>query len=293
MVSILIPVYNFDVVKLVNDLEFQAVKLGIPYEIVCIDDNSSEHYHNYSLSEKENIVWAELNENKGRSIVRNLLAEKSNYENLIFLDCDMGVVSDHFIEDYIKLSSTEKVIIGGVSYTAKPPVENSKRLHWKYGSNRESQSVNERVKHPYTSFMSGNFFVKKEVFNLISFDETIRGYGHEDTLFGIDLKNRGITIAHINNPLEHLGIEDANVFLGKSETAILNLAILIKSGKIDDNVKIYRYYKYLKSAFLLPLFKAFYQLNKNRWLENLCSAKPNIRYFDLFKLGLLSEKLSE
>ena len=81
MVSILIPVYNCDVVKLVNDLEFQAVKLGIPYEIVCIDDNSSEHYHNHSLSEKENIVWAELNENKGRSIVRNLLAEKSKYEN--------------------------------------------------------------------------------------------------------------------------------------------------------------------------------------------------------------------
>ena len=293
MVSILIPVYNCDVVKLVNDLEFQAMKLGMPFEIVCIDDNSTKHYHNYSLTEKENIVWTELNENKGRSIVRNLLAEKSNYENLIFLDCDMGVVSDHFIEDYIKLSTTEKVIVGGVSYTAKPPVENSKILHWKYGSNRESQSVKERVKHPYTSFMSGNFFVKKEVLNLICFDETIKGYGHEDTLFGIELKNKRVAISHINNSLQHLGLEDANVFLEKSKNAILNLAILIKSGKVDETVKIYRYYKSLKKFFLLPLFTAFYLLNKNRWLENLCSAKPNIRYFDLFKLGLLSEKLSE
>ena len=292
MVSILIPVYNCDVVKLVNDLEFQAVKLGIPFEIVCIDDNSSEHYHNHSLTEKENIVWAELNENKGRSIVRNLLAEKSKYENLIFLDCDMGVVSDHFIEDYIKLSSTEKVIIGGVSYTAKPPVENSKRLHWKYGSNRESQSVNERVKHPYTSFMSGNFFVKKEVFNLICFDETIKGYGHEDTLFGIELKNSGVAISHINNPLQHLGLEDANVFLDKSVNAITNLAILIKAGKIDQTVKIFRYYNLLKKCFVLPLFSIFYKGSKNRWLGNLSSKNPNIMYLDLLKLGMLSDNLS-
>ena len=293
MLSVLIPVYNCDVLKLVSDLERQCNDLNVAFEIICIDDNSNRLYSNKSLHDNENVVWISLNENKGRSIVRNLLVEKSKYDNLIFIDCDMGIVSSNFVKNYVQLSSTENVIVGGICYSDNPPIENAKRLHWVYGVNREAQLPEERRKHPYSSFMSGNFFIKKRLFKKISFDETIKGYGHEDTLFGIDLKNRGEVIKHINNPLEHLGIEDANVFIEKSKTAIINLSILIKSGKIDDSVKVYKYYKSLKKNFLLPLFVFFYQLNKNSWIRNLHSNKPNIIYFDFLKLGYLSDELSE
>ena len=44
MLSILIPVYNFAVKNLVNDLSLQAQNLKIPFEILCIDDASKAKY---------------------------------------------------------------------------------------------------------------------------------------------------------------------------------------------------------------------------------------------------------
>ena len=42
MLSIVIPVYNVDVLTLVNTLSKQAQSLNISYELVCMDDASSE-----------------------------------------------------------------------------------------------------------------------------------------------------------------------------------------------------------------------------------------------------------
>ena len=292
MVSILIPVYNCDVVKLVEDLEYQVLKMFIPFEIICIDDNSSNHYGNHILCKNDNVKWIELNENKGRSIVRNLLAKESKYENLIFMDCDMEVLSDNFIKNYIDLSAIHQVIVGGVTYSKDPPIDIRKNLHWKYGSNRESLSLNERKKNPYVSFMTGNFCIRRSVFEEINFDETIKGYGHEDTLFGIELMKKGVGIYHIDSSLKHLGLENSDVFIDKNKTAIYNLSILIKEGKISENVKVYRYYQILEKYYLLPVLSLAYKILKNKCELNLKSDNPNVRCLDLLKLGLLSDNLS-
>ena len=42
MLSILIPVYNYDVYALVSELKHQADELGIKYEILAQDDNSQK-----------------------------------------------------------------------------------------------------------------------------------------------------------------------------------------------------------------------------------------------------------
>ena len=40
MLSILIPVYNFDVLPLVKKLNMELTKVDFLYEIICIDDAS-------------------------------------------------------------------------------------------------------------------------------------------------------------------------------------------------------------------------------------------------------------
>ena len=40
MLSFLIPVYNFDVIKLASDLSSQIKKIGIKAEIIIVDDAS-------------------------------------------------------------------------------------------------------------------------------------------------------------------------------------------------------------------------------------------------------------
>ena len=44
MLSILIPIYNFAVKELVNELSSQAQDLNIPFEILCVDDTSKAIY---------------------------------------------------------------------------------------------------------------------------------------------------------------------------------------------------------------------------------------------------------
>ena len=49
-----------------------------------------------------------------------------------------------------------------------------------------------------------NLLAPKDIFQKIAFNEKLNGYGHEDTLFGVELKKEGVTMAHIDNPIIHL-----------------------------------------------------------------------------------------
>ena len=44
MISILIPVYNYDVTELVAELHRQCMDLGMPFEILCYDDGSQSDF---------------------------------------------------------------------------------------------------------------------------------------------------------------------------------------------------------------------------------------------------------
>ena len=131
------------------------------------------------------------------------------------------------------------------------------------------------------------FFVKKEVFNLISFDETIRGYGHEDTLFGKELRLRNIPIKHIQNSLQHIGLEDASVFIDKTKRSIENLATLVNADKLDSDVRLVRVYNTLRRLFLTGIMRSLFDQHQTKWLTNLKSANPDLRRLDLYKLGYL------
>ena len=79
MLSVLIPVYNFDVVLFVKDLAKQCADCKIDFEVLCLDDYSSENYRikNAVLKSIENVCYEELPNNIGRSKIRNRLAEKA------------------------------------------------------------------------------------------------------------------------------------------------------------------------------------------------------------------------
>jgi hypothetical protein len=82
------------------------------------------------------------------------------------------------------------VVYGGRNYEAKPPKEKELFFRWWYGVNRETISVAEREVAPYHAFMTNNFLIPKQLFLSIKLDEKLKGYGHEDTLFGIELKKK-------------------------------------------------------------------------------------------------------
>ncbi|MCI5054819.1 MAG: glycosyltransferase, partial [Flavobacteriales bacterium] len=139
MLSILVPIYNFDCTTLVNSLNGQASKIDVPVEILCIDDNSnlSTQQKNSTLASLEYVDYQVLEENIGRSKIRNLLAEKANHKYLLYLDCDSEIINDDYISKYLDHINENEVIYGGRSYRNEKPKEKKHYLRWHYGRRRE------------------------------------------------------------------------------------------------------------------------------------------------------------
>ena len=292
MLSILLPIYNFEVTGLVNALVDQCSELGIDYEVRGYDDGSTPDFKrlNREIANLPDVVYRELPVNLGRSAIRNLLAAEALYPYLLFMDCDSGIVSSRYIATYTGCLQSDTILYGGRVYSQKRPQEDNLLLHWRYGRDREQIPADRRARHPYRSFMTNNFLIPKAMFAQIRFDEDLSGYGHEDTLFGIELQKRGVPICHLDNPLQHLGLEPAVRLLAKSEEAVNNLYLLWRRG-IDVESKLLHTALFWRRnglskgglmllEWLLPQFK-----------RNLLSGKPNLRVYDLYRLVLLLRKL--
>jgi len=112
MLSILIPVYNYNIVNLVTELHKQAVSAAIPFEIIVLDDGSSEllRDQNKDVANLPDVQFFELEKNIGRSGIRNRLVEMAKYSTLLFMDCDSEVPSEKYIENYLPYFVQEMVV---------------------------------------------------------------------------------------------------------------------------------------------------------------------------------------
>ncbi len=295
MLSILIPIYNFNIVSLVTVLHKQATEAAIPFEIILIDDCSSTllRDQNKDVSQLSNVRFLELEQNIGRSRIRNRLAEMAKYATLLFMDCDSEVPSDDYIKNYLPFCNKEMVVCGGRVYRSEPPEEPEYLLRWLYGIKKEQISDKRRNINPYRSFMTNNFLISKAIFLQIQFDESIIQYGHEDTMFGLELKKKGVLVLHIQNPLVHIGLEISREFIRKTSEAIENLLTLIRDGKIqrDDikDIRLLKAYGFNKRYRLVGFYLFFYSFFSSAVMRNLLGSNPSIFAFDLYRLSLISQ----
>ncbi|MBS7230812.1 glycosyltransferase [Flavobacterium psychroterrae] len=287
MLSILVPVYNYNVFPLVETLCNQASKLNIVFEIICLDDASKIlSDENQNINHLKNSTFSILEKNTGRSAIRNLLAQKATYENLLFLDADTIPVHENFLSNYIlQINNSEKIVYGGILYqNSKPSKE--KLLRWFYGNKREALSRFDRSKNPYISFLTLNFLIKKSIFSKVSFNEKIPNLRHEDTLFSYELMLNKIEIIHIDNPVYHLGLENSVTFIKKSEESVVGLKNLVDSNLISsDYVKLSHYFQVLKKYYLQNLVAFLFKIFKPFVRKQLLSKKPSLLLFDLYRLG--------
>ena len=279
------PVYNFNVVDLINTILHQGRKSEKPFEIICIDDGSNKETLklNSEISSNKSVNYQILKRNIGRSKIRNLFLEISNYENLLFIDCDCSIQNGNFLEKYFE-QLDNSVVYGGRKHHNKPPKNKNKKLRWLYGIKKEDQNFNYRVENPYHSFRSNNFLIKKEILSQIRFNENIKTYGHEDTLLSIELKKNKIDIYQINNPIYHDGIEDNSVFLEKTKSAIKNLVLLERSELDISSVKLIKTYNLINKLKLMWLIFSFSKTISKLLERQLLSSRPSLRIFDLYKL---------
>lgn len=289
MISVLIPVYNYKITKLVHSLLDQAKKNDITIEVIALDDKSkpSIRRHNASLLPVFNVNYVELSENIGRSKIRNWMVKLSRYDHLLFLDCDSELLDDDFLKSYQdKIPS--QVIYGGRIYPSRKPGTSRKMLHWKYGTKIESQPAQKRTENPYMSFMSNNFLVAKEVIKKYRFNEEVHGYGYEDLVWARTIEEQSIPIHHIDNPVVHKGIETNDDFLNKTLNALKNLDMAYSKGWLPET-RLLKLTRLMLKWRMMPLFLWWYKRNEKKMIKNLHSNDPNLIYFSLWKMKKLME----
>ena len=293
MLSILIPVYNYNAVNLVQELYQQATKADIPFEILLLDDNSDNNCQreNMVLRDFPNTTLFELPTKAGRAIARNFLASQAKYDYLLFMDCDSEPVDKKYIARYLPYCKGKDVVIcGGTAYKKQKPNRDS-FLRWIYGIRCETKTAAQRNKSPNSRFSTFNFLIAKELFLKIRFNELLRNYGHEDTLFGLELLKNNYTIIHIDNPLYHIGIDSNEVYIEKTRQGVENLKILMEQypdrEKLIHDIRLLKYYVFLEKTHTTFLFLLKFRLFKNIMLRNFNSKHPNLTLFNLYKLGYL------
>jgi glycosyltransferase involved in cell wall biosynthesis len=284
MLSILIPTYNQNITKLVADLHNQAVELCVDFEIIVMEDGSEKWVEeNKLIGELEDCNHVILENNIGRSAIRNKLANQAKYDHLLFMDCDAEVASPDFVSRYITFCKEDCVVIGGTAYDPNETNSNYS-LRLKYGRVREARTALERGKNNFATF---NFLISKSIFNKVRFDESIRGYGHEDMLFGHQLHQLGYEFIQIENPLIHKGLDDNRTFLKKTEEGTRNLFLLYTTGRypfLAQESKLLQTYLKFDKVGLTRLLALKFDFTKNifRWL--LRCKNPSLLLYDLYKL---------
>ena len=287
MISILIPCFDYNAYPLVSVLEKQALMLKIDFEIICIDDGSfsSKNDLNQKINLLTNSKFIESKKNIGRINNRLLLAEKSQYEWLIFLDVDTLPNEDNFLKNYIEQLNSGTLIIGGCIY--KKPENENFSLRYKFGKFREEIKSDIRNKNPYKYISSCNFMCKRNVLiDVLSSINTI-SYGN-DYVFGSLIKKMGIYVNHIDNPVLIDNIDENQIFIKKTHDGLDNLISSYNDKIIEKHsISILKAYIILDNLLMKNIFIKITDLFKNLLNRNLHSKDPNLFLFDIYRLNYL------
>lgn len=249
MISVCIPVYNYRVSELLQVLRKQVVQLKMPVEIIVIDDGSESIFKDFNANHK-NLAdqYIELPENIGRAAIRNRFVQYAKYAFMLFIDCDCMPGSENYLGRYASIlhADSSAVWCGGRIYDKEKPSK-QKRLRWTYGKKIESKPSIERARDPYRTFHTNNFIVRRDLLQRFPFDESLRGYGHEDTMFGYVMKQNHIPIVHLDNPVINMHLEDNKRFLDLTDEGLLHLRKISKIPGMSDHVRMLNVYEQMRS----------------------------------------------
>ena len=296
MLSICIPAYHCNVDALLRALQIQLESVSGEAEIVVCDDSSPAPILT-NPSEFPGVRVLRNSKNLGRARTRNLLVQAAQGQAILFLDGDSEVISSNFISSWIEIAQNPSIFVsyGGSIYQAAPP-PSSHFLRWKVSTLRESKTSEERNRN-MGGFKTNNVLIRRSVFEKVTFNEQLTGYGHEDTLFGFELHMNGYKTHHLDNPVRNAVLDSNEIFLAKTEEAIRNLSKCVEFASDPEafiaHVRLLRVYAKLKKYYLLVLLRLTAYVCLPLLYKRLKSGRSFaiVFAFDFFKLFQLNRML--
>lgn len=286
--SVLLPVYNCSCRDLVTALHEQLCKVNVNWEIIVADDGSDNveiKEENRTIRSLSGVQLIEREVNSGRSKIRNFLASEAKYDRILFIDGDMSLRKGKFIESY--LASDSPIVYGGYDIIHDDESLNQ-NLRYRYERKAEgNHSADIRRKTPYQDFHTSNFMVAKEIMTRFPFDERFRHYGYEDVLWGKTLRDNGIAIEHIDNPVTFCDFESNPHFLHKTEEALRTLFEF--RNDLQGFSPLLDYDRRISQMHLTPLLHLMYKVFHKSLLHNLKGNNPSVFKFNIYKLLYFEE----
>ena len=179
MISVLIPVKNFNCSYLITELHKQGEAMDCLFEILVAEDgtDSSKLHLNAVADTLPNCRRIVKKDNIGRAAIRNLLASEAQYPGLIFIDSDAIVEKRDFLVTYAEALKEHQVVCGGLYHADRIPDSRcTLRYRYEKEADRRRDAVT-RSKAPYSKFTTFNFAIDKKLFTSILFDTNIIRYG--------------------------------------------------------------------------------------------------------------------
>jgi glycosyltransferase involved in cell wall biosynthesis len=292
-ISLLIPVCDYDVVAIVHSMKGCIGNIPEFLEILIGDDGSTpENRARYLSLEGDGVRVIVSEKNIGRAAIRNKLALEAKGDYLLFIDADTMLpgTAEAYILKWVEAIPLARVISGGVLYRESPPGDPDKILRWKYGRKREQRKASEKNKIPYASFTTFNVLIEKSIFSKLRFNEELKQYGHEDTLFSYQLEKAGIKILHIDNGLIHDGLETNREYLNKTRLGIQNLSMLYDNvtdkRAFSKSVTMLRIYNILRILRLNLLLAGVFIRYRERMEIKIDSSNPSLWLFGIYKVSM-------
>ena len=288
--SILIPTYNVIVFPIVQKISTlcERIVLDSPqlfkYEIIVADDGSDQTEKveaNKAVDSLPHCQYIIKEHNSGSAATRNFLAAQSQYEWLLFLDCDMEIPGMDFIMRYLPCTQTD-VTNGGVKVGG---CWNTHRhnLRYLYEKKAEaSHTPDKRQKTGFQQFRSANFLIRRSCMLAHPFDERFQKSGYEDVLLGKTLQQAGATILHIDNPLILNDFENNEDFMRKTERNMKTLHTF--RHELQGYSRLIDY----ANPFISPILRLWHALLGQTERRILTGNRPCLWLYTLYRLGFYS-----
>ena len=283
-VSVLIPNYNNVCVELVTVLQRQAETLGISYEILVADDASPMKEairQNEDINALPHCRYIVKETNSGSAATRNFLGAQSQYPWLLFLDCDISIPDDHFLERYVT-DDHEGVVNGGIRITDDDGLRHNLRYLYEKAA-EPAHTAEKRQANRYQEFRSTNFMIERRVFEKCRFDERFTRSGYEDVLFGKMLSQQQVSVTHIDNPVMMTEFEPNADYVRKIERSLRTLYTF--RNELRGYSRILTFDSGIHIGAVRGMIRLWHRLFGGLERRNLCGKRPCLKLFNLYRLG--------
>ena len=231
-ISIIIPTYNSETLSsCLRTLKRQ--KIDVPFEIIVIDDGSSNairNRHRRLVKEIELPIEYVENKHAGPAAARNIGIKRAQGAFLIMLGDDI-IVSDNFICEHMDAHKDCHNIacLGLTLWDEEIQITDFMKFLAPYGIHFSYHNIKDKTNCGYGFFYTSNLSIGRDWFGENLFDEDFRFPSYEDIELGYRLEQRGLKIIFNEKALAyHRHLFKEKEYFRRRKTVGQQASILIK-----------------------------------------------------------------